>query len=183
MFTFNIIAAEWRINMNEKALIMKTEIRSISGYRSLIISRISLSICLTASAFYVGILGYPSSPVYILLMLNLLPSILSYIFKDCAKKYKKPFFQYIIEDPVFNLRILKKKYHYSRLGYITNSLSFIIALILLIFWQYYCNTLQTLNLFIIYQPTLIIITNVLIRFFCIFLYRIKLPFDLSHNRI
>lgn len=169
--------------MNEKALIMKAEIRSISSYRALIISRISLSLCLTASAFYVGILGYPASPIYILLMLNLLPSILSYLFKDCAKKYKNRFFNFITEDAAFYLRILKKKYHYSRLDHVTNSLSFIITLVLLIFWQYYCNTLQTINLFIIYQPSLIIIINILIRFLSIIIYRFKLPFDLSHNHL
>lgn len=169
--------------MNEKALIMKAEIRSISNYRALIISRISLSICLTASAFYVGILGYPASPLYILLMLNLLPSILSYIFKDCAMKYRNRLFKFITEDPAFYLRILKKKYHYSHLNHVTNSLSFLIALVLLIYWQYYCSTLQTINLFIIYQPALIVIINVLLRFFCIIFYRFKLPYDLSHNHL
>lgn len=169
--------------MSENALSMKAEIHSISSYRALMITRVSLSFFLIISTIWMGILNYPSSPLYIFLFLNLMPSILTFAFQDYAKKYPNKILRNITLDAPFHLKILKKKYHYSRVKYISNSISFLLALILLLFWQYYCNSLLTTNLFLIYLPSAIITINVIIRVICILFYRIKLPYDLSHNRL
>jgi len=169
--------------MNNKAYAMKNEIRAISGYRALIISKFFLSVSLILSTLYIGFFGYQISPFYIFLVLNLLPPILSYALKDYVKRYQFKLLKQIAEDTPFHLSTLKKKYHYSRLGYVTNSISFLFSLVFLFLWQYNCSTTPNTISTILYQPTFFILTSILIRFTGIIFYRIKLPIDLVNNRV
>lgn len=166
-----------------KATAMKKEIRSLSNYRSLQICKLFISVSLVIASFYVGLLDYAASPVYILLFYLVLPPLLSFILKDYNEKHNHPFLQSLIKDQPFLLNTLKKKYHYNKLNYTVNTISFFFVLFLLCLWQYNLSTMETVNKIASALPKIIITGGVLIRIIGSILYQLKLPYDLSHNKI
>ena len=170
--------------MNGKAATMKKEINAVAGYRALMISKYFITLLLGIASFYLGIIRYAMSPFYILLMLNILPPILNYALKDYAKKnIVNRLLAGFVEDIPFQLNMLKRKYKYSRLNYFSNSISYLFALLLLCLWQYNYNITENINELIIKLPLTILATGVSLRFLGIVVYRLKFPYDLSHNKL
>lgn len=169
--------------MNKKSSIMKKEIRLISQYHSLIISKYVITFCLFICSYFIGYWDYAMSPVYIVLLLNVFPPLLVYIFSQNIHKNSNKFYHELIIDTPFILSSLKKKYHYSREQYIANSISFLFSLLLLILWQYNYLTWTEIDLRVLYLPSLIVIIGILVRFIGIIFYQIKLPHDLFHNNV
>ena len=169
--------------MSENAIIMKKEIRAVSNYRALIISKCYLTSVLGIASLYLGFLRYAMSPLYILLLLNILPPILVIAFHDYGKKYKVKVLLSITKDTPFQLSSLKKKYKYSKLSYVTNSVSYLFALILISLWQFNYNTSVNINTGLIKLPVIILITGVSLRFLGSLFYKIKIRYDLSHNKV
>lgn len=169
--------------MKKKDINMKVEIHMISNYKALILTRVSLSCFLIVSTIYVGILNYPPSSFYIFLTLNILPSIFIYTFKDYAIKYPNKLIKLLTEEPLFRLKILKRKYHFTQIKYSSNLLSLFLANILLLFWQYYCNQLQSVNYILLYQPILLIGFHAIFYVVCATFYKLKITYDLNHNRV
>ena len=169
--------------MNESASQMKKEIHIIANYRALIISKHFISLLLLAATLYLGIFRYPISPFYILLFLNILPYILNYAFRDYAGRYHSKLLISITQDIPFRLVHLKEKYKYTRLSYISNSFSYLLALLLLCLWQINYNTTADMVPTIAILPVSILITGLALRLLGVFLYFIKVPYDLSNNRL
>ena len=166
-----------------KAEVMKKEIWMISNYRALIISKYFLSLCLFIAFYFARFFQYIMSPMYILIVLNAFPPILSFAFKDYAKKNDNKFSIYATKERPFLLNSLKRKYNYSRVNDISNSLTFLLTLLLLSLWQYNFNTLHNIPNKLIYLPSMIVITSVILRLFGIIFYKIKLHYTLIHNRL
>jgi len=171
------------MNECDKATVMRKEIKIISNYRALLISKFFICICLIIASYIVGYFGYATSPVYILLIFMVLPPIFSFAFKDYSKKFNYNFLKNITEDAPFLLINMKRKYNYSRVGYVSNSITFIFTLLLLCLWKYNLNSIDHTNPLIIYLPNIIIAGGLLIRIIVIIIYQVKLPYDLSHNRL
>ncbi|MHB8132416.1 MAG: hypothetical protein ACYDEX_25975 [Mobilitalea sp.] len=169
--------------MSENAIIMKKEIRAVSNYRALIISKYYLTSVLGITSLYLGFLRYAMSPLYILLLLNILPPILVLAFLDYGEKYNVKVLLSITKDSPFQLRNLKTKYNYSKLRYVTNSVSFLFALILIGLWQFNYNTSVNINTGLLKLPIIILTTCISIRFLGAIFYQIKIHYDLSHNRV
>jgi hypothetical protein len=171
------------MNQKDKAAAMKKEIRAVSNYKAMRISKYYISICLFLSAYVVGYFDYAASPVYILLVYLTLPSILAFAFQDYAKRYHNKFIAYATKEEPFLLNSLKQKYHYTRTGYTSNSISFVFILILLCTWLYNLSTIVNVNLIVFFLPVIIIAGGVLIRLFGSIIYQIKIPYDISHIRL
>jgi len=171
------------MNQSDRATVMRKEIRIISNYRAVLISKFFIIICLAISSFFVGYYGYAASPIYILLLFLILPPILSFAFRDYSARFDNSFFKYIAKDTPFVLSSLKRKYSYTRVSYMSNSILFFFTLLLIFFWQYSLTSIGNINPIVLYQPNMIISGGILIRFIAIVYYQIKLPFDLSHNKI
>jgi hypothetical protein len=167
--------------MNSKAAAMKIEIRTIAGYRALIVSKFFMSLLLFLASLYLGYLRYALSPFYILLMLNILPPVLKSAFKEYALKNK--LISRLTADEPFQLNILKTKYKYTKLSYSANTMSYLFALLLLCLWQYNYSTSSYIDVLVSRFPLFILISGVLLRFLGIVYYRLKFPFDLSHNKL
>jgi hypothetical protein len=123
------------------------------------------------------------SPLYILILFHTLPPILIFALKDYAQKYKYPVLINATEDKPFLLNNLKRKYKYSKIKYITNSISYFITIILISLWQYNNNVTENINTSFVYVPVLILATGLALRLIAIIVYQIKLPYDLSHNKV
>ncbi|MBE5966698.1 MAG: hypothetical protein E7255_06990 [Lachnospiraceae bacterium] len=162
---------------------MRKEIFKISAYRALIISRIYLSLCLAVSFFLLSLAGSTEAAFYILLILNLLPVLLSYLIKNAAVATQKVFFIALTKEPPFLLNNLKKKYKYTKLHHFTNSVSFTAALLLLLLWQYNYHTKGGIQKSLLFLPTGILLSSMLLRILSIPYYYWKLHIDLSCNRI
>lgn len=169
--------------MNEKAAVMKKEIRAIASYRALMISKWFISSALLITALYLGIRRFPISPLYILLFLNALPVIISYTVNDYSRKSKNKIIQNMQKDDFFLLASLKKKYKYTKLRYISNSLSYLVALVLISLWQYNYNAFYYIPANFKYLPVRILATGLAIRLLGIVFYRLKLHYDLSYNKV
>ena len=168
--------------MDQTASIMKREIRMIANHRALMVSRYFFSILLGIASLYLGFKRYPVSPLYILLFLNILPSILKYAIQDYSQKYRNRLVIAISTEEPFKLENLRTKYKYSKQVYISNSISYLIAIFLICLWQInYNNT--GIDSAISILPISILSLGLMLRFLSVLLYRIKLPYDLSHNRI
>ena len=161
---------------------MQKEILRISAYRALIISRFYMSICLTISLFLLVFSGYSEAAFYILLTVNLMPVILSYIVKDFAARTQKTILTALVSESPFLLDTLKKKYNYTKLRNFTNSVSYIAALPLLLLWQY-SYPADGMPAYLLLLPTRILMSSVLLRILGIPFIYWKLHIDLSHNRI
>gem|GEM_PF-3801836 len=103
---------------------MDAEIRLVARFYSLIIWRVLFSIALLAFELICTFYHlYVLSAVYILLIANLLPALLT------------PFFAPHIRRSTPVLPFLRKRYHYSSLRYKTAEISFFITGIFLVLWQ------------------------------------------------
>lgn len=167
--------------MGKDAITMKNEIRAIAKFRSLIISRYFITLLLLIVSLYLGFIRYALSPFYILLALNVLPAILNNVFKEYACKSK--LLSDITKDQPFKLNYLKGKYKYSRLNYVSNSISYLITLLLIGLWQYNYSNSGNIKELIIYIPAIILVIGVLLRFLGNVFYQLKIHYDLSHNRV
>jgi flagellar biosynthesis protein FliQ len=172
-----------RKRMRDKAIIMKQEIRAISNYRSLIFSKYYLSLFLGITTIYLGYLRYALSPLYILILLYIIPIILTTMFKDNADKSNNRYIRQLFDEPVFILDNLKHKYRYSKTVCIVNSISYFIANLFIGLWQYDYATTNINNTILSFTPIIILTTGLLLRAICYLVYYIKIPFDLHHNRV
>ena len=168
--------------MKQEAVLMKSEIRTIANYKALQISKNYINGALIIAAFFFGYFQ-SMSPFYILIIINLIPIALSVGIPDLAKKSNLRLCGSIICDKPFRLNILKKKYKYSRLHYISASITYLFAIILLGLWQYRNSIDYYGRVYLQNIPCAILLTGLTLRLFCIFFYRRKLPYDLLHNKI
>ncbi len=169
--------------MNEKTLIIKKEIHAIASYRALLISKWLLSFLLLIMALYLGFLRLPISPLFILLFLNILPSIFNFAAKDYNKKHHIKFLQNLVNEDSFLLQTLKVKYKYTKLGYATNSISYLTAIALIGIWQYSYSRQYYIPSYLKNIPFLILVLGFTIRLAGIVFYELKLRNDLSNNKV
>jgi hypothetical protein len=169
--------------MNEKTKIMNKEIHAIASHRALLISKRFLSFCLLITALYLGIRRFPVSPLYILLFLNALPIIFTFAAKDYNKKGQNNFLQNLVREDSFILGTLKSKYNYTKLNYVTNSISYLTAIALIGLWQYNYNMQYYISSNLKSIPVLILASGLTVRLVGIVFYQLKLRYDLSHNNI
>jgi hypothetical protein len=169
--------------MNEKAMTMKNEIRALANFRALLISKRYISFLLVLTSLYLGIMRYVMSPLYILIVFQVLPPIIAFTLKDYAQKYKYQLLINATNDKPFLLSHLKVKYKYSKVKYIANSISYVLAVILISLWQYSNKASNNINAFLVYAPVLILTTGIILRFLAILFYRFKLPYNLYHNKV
>ncbi|MDD3172816.1 MAG: hypothetical protein PHF63_04020 [Herbinix sp.] len=169
--------------MNEKSIIMKNEIRAISKYRALILSKYYFNIILGFVTLYLGALRRPISSFYIFLFLNFLPPIFSFALKDYAQKYNNKIIRDIMLDNPFQLNNLKRKYNYSKMSYVANSASYFISIILICLWQINYSNTENINVFLNKLPIFILATGLILRFLAVIIYQIKLQYDLFNNKV
>lgn len=169
--------------MKEKATIMRKEIRAVANHRALIVSKSILSAALLIASLYLGILRFPLSPIYILLILNALPAILSFAANDFGKKSQNIILHNIIKDSPFQLGTLKMKYKYTKLRYVSNSVSYLISLILIGLWQYNYSRQHYLPNYLKFLPIFLLASSILIRLIGMWIYPLKFRYDISHNKV
>lgn len=147
------------------------------------ITKYYLTIALTISFLLLVIVGDTESAFYILLTLNAIPPILSFILKDYSKKKAHSYLFTFIEDNRFILDNLKCKYKYQKIKHITNLISYLIALVLLILWQYtYLSKDRIIQQFI-YLPTALLVSSLFFYLILIVFYIIKIKYDLTNNNL
>lgn len=162
---------------------IQSEIIKTSLYRALIITRYYLTICLTISFLLLAIAGYTESAFYILLALNTMPSVLSFIVTDYSKKKPDSWLFFSIKDNTFILENLKTRYGYKKIMHITNFVSYLITLVLLILWQYtYLSKGGIIQQFI-YLPTILILSSLLVHLVFVVFYIFKIKYDLSNSKL
>lgn len=169
--------------MNETASAMKKEIRLIAGYRALIISKYYLSILLGITTLYLAQKRYTVSSLYVLLFLDVLPQIVSFALKDYAKKLDHKILKTLTEDHEFKLKQLKSKYKYTKVNYLSNSVSYLLALLLICLWQINYSQWMQNHPVLVYLPLFVLSSSLLIRFIGIIFYQFKFPYDLRHNKL
>jgi hypothetical protein len=167
--------------MSEAAVIMKREIRLIAKYRALIISKYFITLLLCIMSLYLGIMRYALSPFYILLVLNILPPVLNHVIREYSGKNR--LLSDIRKDQPFKLKLLKNKYKYTRLNYVSNSISYLSALLLIGMWQYNYSASENMIDLIVPVPVIILAAGIFVRLLGIIFYQLKLSYDLSHNRM
>lgn len=167
--------------MNSKLSLMKNEIRIISKYQALILSKYYFTATLSFISFYLGVKRMAVSSLYILIMLNALPPIFVFFLKDYSIRYNK-FLSNLAKDIPFQLSFLKAKYNFSRIKYLTNAVAYLIMILLICLWQinYYNEEIKG---FLSRLPLTILIIGLTLRFSAVIFYRIKLSHDLMYNRI
>jgi len=169
--------------MNENAIVMKKEIRAVANYKAILISKNYITLILGLVSLVFGFLNYGMSSLYILILLNALPPILAFGLKDYADKYKLQILFDITEDKPFQLINLKRKYKYSRVNYVANSVAYLFALILIALWQYNYNTSFNKQSILVNTPVLILASGLALRLVAIIYFQIKIHYDLSHNKV
>lgn len=106
------------------AAAMDAEIRLVARFAALALWRAAASILLIAFLLMCAVFGVIApAPIYILLCVNLLPTVLEGFCAPYAKK----------SVPV--LPYLRKQYHYSSLRYMTAGIGFAVTSFLLLLWQ------------------------------------------------
>lgn len=169
--------------MEEKASVMQNEIRLISKYRSLIISKYYLTLLLSLTSLFLGLMQLPVSPLYILLLLNVLPPILSLAIIDYSQKHNNKILCNITQENTFQLDTLKSKYKYSNMNYFSNSTTYLITILLICLWQINYNNAESINTLLRKLPLVILISGLILRFLSVLIYRAKFNYDLSNNRV
>lgn len=169
--------------MNQKVNTIKTEIHTIANYQALLLSKYYITAILLLISLYLGFLRYNLSSLYILIVLNIFPHALSILIKDLAGKTENRILVGITIDNNFQLSKLKRKYLYSKLKYVSNSITYLITLFLIGLWQSRNNIDFYLRDDIKNLPFLVLLTGLSLRLLSILYYRIKLPYDLSHNKV
>lgn len=167
----------------KKALQMKNEIKVVANFRILKIWKVYLMVFLIVSAFYVQYLGYAETPIYLLILLFLCPSIISYILKDLHRRFPHKILAFSIEEMPFILNTLKRRYQYERLSYLSDSITYLFILILICLWQFNLSNQVNAPFLLVSLPKAIIIGSLLIRYIGSFLYRVKLSHGLSEKKI
>ena len=162
---------------------IQSEIIKTSLYRGLIINKYYLTICLTISFLLLAFAGYTEAAFYILLTLNVIPPILVFALKDYSKRNSDSWLFSFIEEKDFILDVIKIKYGYLKIKYITNFVSYLVTLVLLILWQYTYLSKGGMKQQFIYLPTILILSSLLIHFASIVFYIIKIKYDLSNNKL
>lgn len=169
--------------MSDKSLLMKHEIRNVSGYRALIVSKYYFITVLSLITIYLCILRLAASSLYILLSPVLLPSVLNYVIRDHAKKSHHKLWNEILQERPFCLSILKSKYGYSRLNYVSNSITYLVTILLTGLWQLNYSLTENLSPYIDKLPFFVLISGLTLRILAVIIYQIKLPNDLRHNKV
>lgn len=169
--------------MNEKSLLMKNEIRIIARYRALMISRYYFIVSLSLITIYLSILKLAPISFYILITLAVLPSILEYIILDHLKNHKTQYLNNIASEQPFCLSTLKKKYHYTRISYFTNSITYLFVLFFICLWQINYSLYAEYGPIASKLPYITLISGLTLRFLAVIIYKGKLPYDLSSNRL
>ncbi len=169
--------------MNQKSLQMKYEIRTVSGYQALIISKYYFIILLSLITIYLSLLRLAPSSFYILLIPVTLPSILRSVIKDYTKKHNNRFLGDLTQEKAFQLSIMKKKYRYTRLKHVTESASYLVMSLLICLWQINYSLSLDLNPILNKTPFFLLITGLMLRFLLVIIYQIKLPYDIIHNKL
>lgn len=169
--------------MNETANIMKKEIRLIAGYRALIISRYILTTLLGIITLYLGQKNYAVSSLYVLIILNTCPYILIYALKDYAKNSSNKFLKAVTEEKEFKLKLLKSKYKYSNVSYFANSVSYILALLLICLWQLNYNRTMYGHPFLKTLPLEILVFSLVVLVIGVIFYQIRIPYIIRHNKL
>lgn len=165
--------------MNTKT--MNMEITTIANFRALIISKLYIIAMLGLTAFYYGIFQYNQSPLYIIIVMCILPLFIKQAlisWKSDTNRFLKA-----MEDTPFLLDNLKAKYKFKRQTYVANSVTYLVAALLILLWQYKSMEVDYFQDFLIYVPVFILITGIIVRFLCFIIYRIKLPYDLKNNLV
>ncbi len=169
--------------MNDKANIMKNEIRQISKFRGLLFSKYYLCFVLSVITFISGIYKFPLTPLYVLLFLILLPPIIAFTLKDYSQKSSNKILLRLLFEETYMLNNLRKKYKFSKIGYFVNQCAYLISMLLICLWQISFKHLSITNSLIEKLPFLLLITGLIIRYLAVIIYRIKLPYDLMHNKV
>jgi hypothetical protein len=169
--------------MNERSTLMKYEIRAIANYRVLMISKYYIAALLGLVSLYLGYKRYNLSSLYILFILAVFPYAISVGLRDYSAKGGSRFLTRITSEKQFLLNNLKKKYKYTTINYISNSIAFPITLILIGLWHFRNGSAYGMNDWLRYVPSFILTTGLLLRLAGVIFYRLKLPHDLTHNRV
>ncbi len=169
--------------MSQKSTVMQREIMIISRHRALMISKYYLTIVLSIISIYLAIKCLAVSSLYVLITLNALPPIFSYGLNDYAKKHNNTLVNKIIYESSFSLILLKQKYKYTRLYYMSNSITYYITILLILLWQINYSYSNYIDYYSRYLPSYVIISGLSLRILLIIIYRIKLHFDLVNNRV
>lgn len=169
--------------MNEKSLLMRNEIRVISGYRALVLSKYYIITVLSLITIYLSVVRFAASSFYILITVVVFPPILKSAVKDYSKGHNNRFLTEFLLDKSFQLTALKKKYHYTRANHVINSVTYLITIFLICLWQINYSMAINLNPFLRKLPFLVLITGLTLRFLAVIIYHIKLPYDIMHNKI
>ena len=162
---------------------MKREIRLISSYRSLMIGKYFLNLSLAFSIYQVVIHRLAISPLYILFLLNVLPPIITFCIIDYNHKHDNIKFKDFTYDRPFLLTTLKKKYNYHINLYLSNSISYLFSLVLLVLWHINYFYISKPNYWIVYLPIFIITSSLFLRIGVYWFYRLKLPQDIIQNKL
>lgn len=167
--------------MNNNTMDINKEIRSLSNYRALLLSKYYISVLLLIVSIYLVIKKYPASSFYILIILYTFPAILNFALSDYAKKYKSKLLLRITKDIPFILQSLKNKYKYTQLNYISNSITYLLCMLLLFLWQIsYSKSSEGLLSLV---PYIIIVSGIAVRIIFLIIYHFKLTHHVKHNRI
>ena len=169
--------------MNEKAMIMKREIRTLSLYRSLMVSRHVLTFLLAVTAILFSVFNYNMAPLYTALLLNAFPPVLSYAVSDYARKSSHSYLTGIVKEEPFLLKNLKLRYKYTRIKHLSNSITYLIAILFIALWQYNFSTQENLQPSLKSIPIFILSTGLALRLLGIPFYHLKLHYDLTHNKV
>ncbi len=169
--------------MSEKATSMKYEIRTVANYRGLMISKYYLAVSLLLTSLYLGFLRYNLSSLYILFILAVFPYALSAGLRDCSSKGKSSFLARLASEKRFLLSNLQKKYKYTHISHTANSIVYPIILILIGLWQFRNGSVPGMDDYLRNLPAFLLLTGLLLRLAATIFYRLKLPYDLSHNRV
>lgn len=165
--------------MKEAALTMKYEIRAIAGYKALIISKVYIMVMLGITSIIYGLFHYNQSPLYILIVLLILPPFIENMpvkSEAGANRFLKAF-----EETPFLLNSLRIKYKYKKRTHLAQSIAYLVGVLLILLWQFNNDGLAIFRDFLIYVPSYILITGIILRFLIIIIYRFKLPYDLENN--
>lgn len=106
---------------------MDREIKVISSFRSLVLSRILLNIALIVSSVVLTFYGYRNpSPLYLLFILNVAPSIVAILLRS----------RFSGQKPAVQFPALTKKYRYSLLAHMSTSITFYFIYLLILLWHF-----------------------------------------------
>lgn len=151
---------------------MDLEIKNLSKYRSLIISRWFINVELFLFTFYLVMNMKSITTMIIILAFNISIMIIRDMLSSRLKK----------EKVIFSM--LRKKYGYSKLDYVTQSIAYAWCIFLMVLWQITLSKVMPYDIYFLnYTPTFIILISLLIRIIGEIFYNIKIRLDLKGNKI